>query len=179
MGAAKRKIGVVSALFATAALGGCGDLGELSGRVEEPQLVTKRDIERYPADSPARTALGWWRALQFNSPTLAASYYSDRLHLTPARLRRQLKPGPSVLDLRSGMRIEDVVIEGDRATVFVTRTRILEHPNGRTDKVRNPDVLEMRRETGGWKLADNHYIVSTLRAVRAFVRNGSKPKSSP
>jgi hypothetical protein len=170
------KIGPAVALVVVAALAGCGELGELSGRNEQPQVVTKQDLARYPRDSPAHTVLAWWRALQFDSPTLAARYYSPKLALTPERLERQLAAGPGFLDLTAGLRIVDVVTEGSSATVLALRTRVLQHPNGRKDKVAIPQSVNLRRESGKWKLADNRYIDRALANVRAFVEESKKKK---
>jgi hypothetical protein len=170
------KIGPAVALVVVAALAGCGELGELSGRNEQPQVVTKQDLARYPRDSPAHTVLAWWRALQFDSPTLAARYYSPKLALTPERLERQLAAGPGFLDLTAGLRIVDVVTEGSSATVLALRTRVLQHPNGRKDKVAIPQSVNLRRESGEWKLADNRYIDRALANVRAFVEESKKKK---
>jgi hypothetical protein len=164
------------ALVVVAALAGCGELGELGGRNEQPQVVTRQDLARYPRGSPAHTVLAWWRALQFGSPTLAARYYSPRLALTPKRLERQLNAGPNFLDLTAGLRIVDVVTEGSSATVLALRTRVLQHPNGRKDKVAIPQSVNLRRESGEWKLADNRYIDRALANVRAFVEESKKKK---
>jgi hypothetical protein len=176
MRAIRDKIGPAVALLVVAALAGCGELGELSGRNEQPQVVTKQDLARYPRDSPAHTVLAWWRALQFDSPTLAARYYSPKLALTPERLERQLAAGPGFLDLTAGLRIVDVVAEGSSATVLALRTRVLQHPNGRKDKVAIPQSVNLRRESGEWKLADNRYIDRALANVRAFVEESKKKK---
>jgi hypothetical protein len=176
MRAMRDKIGPAVALVVVAALAGCGELGELSGRNEQPQVVTRQDLARYPRDSPAHTVLAWWRALQFDSPTLAARYYSPKLALTPERLERQLAAGPGFLDLTAGLRIVDVVAEGSSATVLALRTRVLQHPNGRKDKVAIPQSVNLRRESGEWKLADNRYIDRALANVRAFVEESKKKK---
>ncbi len=176
MRALKSKIGFVSALLAVLALGGCGDLGELSGRVDQPQLVTKQELAAYPRDSPEYTALAWWRALQFDSPALAAPYYSHRLNVTAQSLERQLEVGTELFDLRSGLRVVDVVRHGDRASVLAVRTRVLRFPNGRTDRVRLPQTINLRRESGGWRLADNRYIERTLSKIDAFVKKGTALK---
>jgi hypothetical protein len=176
MRAIRDKIGPAVVLVAVAALAGCGELGELSGRNEQPQIVTKQDIARYPRDSPAHTVLAWWRALQFDSPTLAARYYSPRLALTPERLERQLVAGPGFLDLTAGLRIVDVVTEGSSATVLALRIRVLQHPNGRKDRVAVPQSVNLRRESGEWRLADNRYIDRALANVQAFVEQAKKKK---
>jgi hypothetical protein len=176
MRAIREKIGPAVVLVAVAALAGCGELGELSGRNEQPQVVTRQDLARYPRDSPAHTVLAWWRALQFDSPTLAARYYSPKLALTPERLERQLNAGPGFLDLTAGLRIVDVVTQGSSATVLALRVRILQHPNGRKDRVAIPQAVNLRRESGEWKLADNRYIDRALENVRAFIEEAAKKK---
>jgi hypothetical protein len=169
MRAMRNRTGPAVALVTVAALAGCGSLGTLSGRIEQPQVVTKAELARYPADSPERTVLAWWRALQFNSPNLATRYYSPRLKLTTDDLAAQLKAGPDFLDLKAGLRIVDVVTNGTSATVLAFRTRVLQHPNGRTDKVRVPQAVSLRRESGAWRLADNSYIDKAIENVQAFV----------
>jgi hypothetical protein len=168
------KTTLVPILLAVAALAGCGELGELSGRVEQPQIVTKRQLARYPADSPERTVLLWWRALQFNSPELASRYYSPDLKLTPAELEEQLKLGPDFLDLKAGLRLIDVEEKGSSATILALRDRVLQYPNKRLDRVRVPMAFNLRRESGEWRLANNRYIDRALENAQAFIEQGGK-----
>lgn len=168
------KTALVPALLAVVALAGCGELGELRGRIEQPQIVTKQQLARYPAGSPERTVLLWWRALQFNSPELASRYYASDLKLTPARLEEQLKLGPDFLDLKAGLRPVDVDESGDSATILALRERVLQYPNGRDDRVRVPMAFNLIRESGEWRLANNRYIDRALENAEAFIEQGGK-----
>jgi hypothetical protein len=168
------KTALLPTLLAVAALAGCGELGELSGRIEQPQIVTKQQLARYPADSPEHTVLAWWRALQFNSPELASRYYSRDLKLTTAKLEEQLKLGPDFLDLKAGLRLVDVDEKGSSATVLALRDRVLQYPNKRIDRVRVPMAFNLRREAGHWRLANNRYIDRALENAAAFIEQGGK-----
>lgn len=163
----------LAAILVAASLAGCGELGEVSGRIERPQTVTRAQLDKYPPDSPERAVLGWWRALQFNSPELAARYYAPDLKLTTARLEKLLRLGPDFLDLKAGLRVADSVERGDTATVLAVRHRVLEHPNGRVDKVHIPMSVNLRRESGEWKLSDNRYIDRALENAAAFIQEGA------
>ena len=168
------KTALLPALLAVVVLAGCGELGELSGRIEQPQIVTREQLARYPAGSPERTVLLWWRALQFNSPELAARYYSRDLKLTTADLEEQLKLGPDFLDLKAGLRMVGTDESGDTATILALRRRVLQYPNGRADEVRVPMAFNLRREGGEWKLANNRYIDRALENAQAFIEQGGK-----
>jgi hypothetical protein len=155
---------------------GCGSLGGLPGRVEAPQLVTAAQIQHYPQDSPARTVLQWWRALQFGSPEVGARYYASRLHMTPRRLQERLAIGADLLSLKAGLQIVDVVKHGDRATVFALRNQVLLYPNRRKDEIRSPQAFNLVRDHGTWRLADNRYIDHVWANVKSFVKQGSARK---
>jgi len=168
------KTALVPALLAVAALAGCGELGELSGRIEQPQIVTKQQLARYSPGSPARTVLSWWRALQFSSPELASRYYASDLKLTPAEIEEQLKLGPDFLDLKAGLRVIDTDDSGSTATVLALRERVLQYPNGRADRVRVPMAFTLRQESGAWRLTNNRYLDRALENAQAFIDQGSK-----
>jgi hypothetical protein len=167
---------LVLTLATTAALTGCGSLGELTGRVEQPQLLTKRDIERYPESSPARAVLEWWRALQFDNPAFATRYYAARVELTPKRLERKLAIGPDLLNLKARLRVVDVIKKGRTATVLVLLTKVMRHPNGRADKARVPQAFNLVHEGGNWRLSDNRYIDRVVRNVKIFIEKAGRPK---
>jgi hypothetical protein len=172
-----RPVAIASLLLGIAlALVACGSLGGLPGRVEQPQIVTTQEINRYPEDSPVRTVLRWWRALQFGSAELATSYYSPRLGLEPKDIERGLKVGPSLLNLNAGLRVVEVEDAGRGGAVLVMLTKKLRHPNGRTDVERTPVAFELVKQDGRWLLANNDYIDRILRNVRAFVEQGSAKK---
>jgi hypothetical protein len=167
---------LVATLATAAALAGCGSLGELRGRVEEPQLLSERDIERYPKDSPARAVLEWWRALQFDNAVLAAAYYARRVEMTPPRLERRLGVGADVLGLKARFRVVDVIKERRTATVLAVLTRVLRHPNGRADRMRSAHSFNLVREGGKWRLSDNRYIDEVVRNVKIFNEKAGRAK---
>jgi hypothetical protein len=168
--ASSRLLAPVATLAIAVAVAGCGSLGQLPGRVEQPHVVTMRDVDRYPEDSPVRPVLLWWRALQFGSADLAARYYSPELGLTPTKLERLIALGPDILNLRARIRVVDVEKWERRATVLVILTRAFRHPNGRTDKTRSPGSFNLVREDGRWLLSDNRYMQRILRSVQKFVK---------
>jgi hypothetical protein len=148
---------------------GCGSLGGLPGRVQEPQLVTTRDIERYPESSPVRTVLSWWRALQFNSPELAVTYYAPEAGVTKKRIEQELFLGPNILNLKWAISAKAVERKGRKATVLALLTKILRHPNGRTDKVRAPLAFTLVQHGGKWRLAENRYLDGILHNVKGYI----------
>jgi hypothetical protein len=175
---ARRRSALMASVLLTIALAvvGCGSLGALPGRVEQPRVLTTQDVDRYPRDSPARSVLEWWRALQFDSPALAARYYSPRLGLTPNELERYLKLGPGLLKLHAGVRVVQVEKQGRHSTVLIWLTQRLRHPNGRTDVVRTPASFDLVKQHGRWLLADNRYVVGVYDAVKTFVVKGTAQK---
>lgn len=171
---AHRHLTIVAALAIAVAIAGCGSLGGLPGRVEQPQIVTEADINRYPQDSPVRAVLEWWRALQFKSAPLAARYYVPEADVTAKDLERALSIGSGLLNLNDGIRVVEVNREGREATVLVMLTKRLSHPNGRTDIVRTPVSFDLVERDGRWLLTGNQYIARILRNVTEYVEKGSK-----
>jgi hypothetical protein len=171
-----RFLAPVATLAIAAALAGCGSLGQLPGRVEQPHVVTVKEIDRYPEDSPVRTVLQWWRALQFGNPELAARYYSPKLDVTPKRVEEALAVGPGILGVTADLRVVDVEKWGRRATILALLTKEFRHPNGRTDKTSVTASFNVVRQGGRWFLADNRYIDRIMRNVKEFIEQGTPKK---
>jgi hypothetical protein len=173
-----RFLAPVATLAIAAALAGCGSLGQLPGRVEQPQVVTAEDIHRYPEGSPVRTVLQWWRALQFGNAELAARYYSPKLGLTPRKLEQALVVGPGgrILGVTAGLRVVDVEKWGRRATVLAFLTKEFRYPNGRTDKTSSTASFNVVRQGGRWFLADNSYLDRIFQTVKKFIEEGTAKK---
>jgi hypothetical protein len=161
----------VLALVATLAASGCGDLGtgEQTERTDEPQFLSKQDVAEYAPDSPARTVVAWWRALQFESPDVAQRHYAAPVGMTRLKLARQLNYGPGLLNLEARPDVSDVIRFGDRATVFVLLTQIQRHPNGREERQRVARSFNLVLEDGEWKLSDNRYLNRITRVAKALV----------
>ena len=174
--ASSRFLAPVATLTVAAAIAGCGSLGQLPGRVEQPDVVTRQDIARYPEDSPVRTVLRWWRALQFKSADLAARYYSPDVGMTPKALEGHLALPPDVLNTTAHLRVVDVEKSERGATVLIFLTNVFRHPNGRTDKTRAPNSFHLVRRDGRWLLADNRYIARIERSVKKFVEESPQGK---
>jgi hypothetical protein len=172
-----RSAPMASVLLAVAlAVVGCGSLGALPGRVEQPHVLTTQEVDRYPRDSPARALLEWWRALQFDSPALASRYYEPRVGVTPKQLERYLKLGPALLKLHAALRVVQVQTQGRHSTVLIWLTQTLRHPNGRKDVVRTPVSFDLEKQNGRWLLADNRYMAAVYHEVKTFVVKGTAKK---
>ena len=72
----------------TGAASGCGN--ERPVEVVAPRTVEARDLARYPADSPQRSALELLRAVQFNDPTAVAHYLDPSFGLSHAAVAKSL-----------------------------------------------------------------------------------------
>jgi hypothetical protein len=150
---------------------GCSGLGsdeEVPERVTGPALVTKAQLDRLPAASPARVVFEWWRALQFDNATIAARYYADDLGMTPDKLDRDLTYGAGALGLTARPRLVDVDENGDAATVNVLLEQLTPRPNGRVDKLETARGFNLVREDGEWKLSENRYLARAGRVQRFF-----------
>ena len=137
------RVPLAVAMIALASLAaGCGQARHT--RVLSSHYVQRSDLERYPADSPARASLELLRVLQFNDPGAAATFFTGRLRPTPEQIREFLA-GYRRLALGVGVpRILRVARAGDRATVYAA---VLQWDS----------VLAYQRIRGSWKLA--HYRV--------------------
>jgi hypothetical protein len=169
---------LVAILGAAAVVASCGSLGtgEETKPVDQPQLLTGRDLARQPEGSPARTVLEWWRALQFDNPVIAYGHYSDQVkrRLSQRELAHQLGFGPGVLDLGARPRVAEVEEKGDEATVFVLMSKVARNPNGRADETRTARSFNLVREGGDWKLADNRYLARAAANAEALFAGGQQ-----
>lgn len=156
------------ALLACAGSVGCGGFGgdDVTVRVTQPALLSKKQVERQPAGSPQRAFFTWWRALQYKNAVEATGYFSASLHMTPGRVYRYIQAAES--NLASRPRLVDVETTGDKAIVRLLMERITKNPNGRTDRERKAQAFNLVREDGSWKLADNLYLEGIYRIYREF-----------
>jgi hypothetical protein len=165
----RRAIAVVAAL-AVAATTGCGAFGDdpVTERVQQPGLLTKRQVERHPEGTPQRAFFEWWRAVQYDNAALAAGYYAHSAGVTVDKLDRQLGIGLDVMGLSARPRLVEVDESGDTAIVLTLLERVVENPNGRADRVRRPRGFNLVREDGEWKLADNRFLGRQEQIHREF-----------
>ena len=155
---------------------GCGDF-DLPDQKTGPALVTHAQLERYPAASPARQVLEWWRALQFLDPDLARRYYAQGSRPSEAHLARELSVGADALGTSRRPQIADVYRRRWEATVFVVFTKRTRQPNGRLDEARSPYAFTLVLEDGRWKLADNRYLEFAAQHAGASGSSGRRPSS--
>jgi hypothetical protein len=155
----RRAIAVVAAL-AVAATAGCGAFGDdpVTERVQQPGLLTKRQVERHPEGTPQRAFFDWWRAVQYDNAAVAVRYYARSAGVTVDTLDRQLGIGLEVMGLTARPHLVEVDESGDTAVVLTLLERVVENPNGRADRVRKPRGFNLVREDGEWKLADNRFL---------------------
>jgi hypothetical protein len=148
-------------ISAAGSLAGCG------GGTVRPQsvpanenLVTKDDILAVAPDSPQRSLLRWWRAVQYEDR-------SGHLQLLSPKLRRQrIKDGRGRYDVLLAWgafvpakpKIVSTEIRGNRATVFTqVYIRQLVGAN-RTYETSFPQAFTFVRTNGSWYLADDTFI---------------------
>jgi hypothetical protein len=165
-----RRAGAALAALAAAALAGCGAFGDdpVTERVQQPALLTKRQVERHPEGTPARAFFEWWRAVQYDNAPVAIRYYADSAGMTLAKMDRQLGYGAGALSLQARPILVEEDIDGDKATVLVLLESIVENPNGRSDRTRRARGFNLVRVDGEWKLADNLYIDRQARIYLRF-----------
>lgn len=166
------KLPLVSACAAlTLVAAGCGSGSlppqEIPGASE--QLLSAGAVTRYPASSPQRALLAWWRMAQFADRPAFIAAFTPALR---ARFEGNRRFGEEI-DFFAGSirnaapRILSTEIDGDRARVFtkvVYRTPI---GASRFLTSTRPQAFELVRHPGGWLLADDTFVQSTLRSLPA------------
>jgi hypothetical protein len=149
-----------SALFA-ASLGGCGQLGadHQGFRVEAAGPAADPSVMRYPAGSPQRVALEWYRALQRRDVALARHLLAPGAAPPPQRFERLLRRARFFLRRVALGPVSDVVLHRHRATVFTDLRIRWVAPNGRVKELRTPQSLTLRRvRDGAWRLGDAYLL---------------------
>jgi hypothetical protein len=118
-------------------------------------LVRSGDVGRYPAGSPERAFLSWWRSAQYDDVGAAYAGLSDalRARVTAERFAGQLQDAAGGL---SGYlpRVAGQTSAGRRITLQVA---IIGFARGRPSAI-VPRTFEMRRERGAWRLDDLSYV---------------------
>jgi hypothetical protein len=114
--------------------------------------VGRRQLSRYPADSPERAFLEWFGALQRSRSATAVRYYAPGLELTERELARLRRQAAYAFDGFGPPRILGVSRRGDVASVrvglrnYISATEFKESP---------ATTFRLRRAGGQWLLADN------------------------
>jgi hypothetical protein len=167
--------GVVAA-FVTIGCGK-GELAPKRGLPANTVLVTQKDIVEYPANSPQRTLMSWWRAMQYAD----GRGYLARL-ATPVRRAREADRAYRVQLPLIARQVDDafphitqVVTEGDRATVY---TELEFRQLVGADKYATTRVAQafaMVREEGLWRVADDLFVEAGVQdQLRALAQQDAK-----
>jgi hypothetical protein len=156
---------------------GCSALGvggERERRVA-PVVLRSSDLARYPAGSPARDFLRWWRELQYNNPGGAAAFYASAVDMTPGKMERSLRFAPSYFHFGTKPEILDVSTQGDSARVRASFRTVATLPNGAVLRQIETRVFRLVREQGIWKQTDNVYVAQ----LAAFAGNAPPKRGAP
>jgi hypothetical protein len=171
LGLLSRAAGPLGTVAAALALVGCGSGGSLEpqqypGAAE--QLVTAREVERQPADSPQRALISWWRSAQFAERMDFLAGFDSAIR---DRLSVRLDFDKELDYFAGGIRvakphIANVERENERATVYVVVN--FRQPVGATRFVVTtvPQAFPMVREAGKWRLADDHFFRARIAPLR-------------
>jgi hypothetical protein len=157
----RRVLYAVALAAAAAALAGCGGGGGSSSAAPAPapreaeELLTAKDVSRYPEGSPARAVLAWWRRAQF----------ADRIGVERAftkSIRERLHEAGN----------ERLAVEFFAAVIRPARPKILDvERDGPTAVVYTqiqyvsssaPRAFRLVREKERWVLDDDSYMQSVL-----------------
>lgn len=155
-----RRAALLIGLCATLVVSGCGDLGpdDPEPTRQPSDTLTQKDIERLDSDSPARTVLSWWRALQFGNPGGAAELYAPTTGITAERLNNQLRYAPKYFNFLARPAVQGIKYRGPVATVSLLLRSTTEAANGREDVIERPLAVRLVRVNGRWRLTDNLYL---------------------
>jgi hypothetical protein len=140
---------------------GCGG-GTITPRriPANENLVTNGDIRATAPNSPERSLLHWWRAVQYGDLTVYLDF------LSPSLRRQRTRDGRARSDLRLARgtfipakpEILSRVINGNHATVY-TRIYVLQLVGAsRTYTTSFPQAFSFVRTDGSWGLVDDLYI---------------------
>jgi hypothetical protein len=155
---------------------GCGssdNTSDVAPKTPDDLLVTKSDIEAAKPDSPARTLLSWWQAIQFNDARKAVSFYAKGI--SESHLESQLRSASP--QSQQKLEVEETSYSGHRATVYVVIITGTTTPGGELNTIsRQTTSFYLVRRSGRWLLNNNHYLSSRAAAAAALqkaARNSS------
>lgn len=165
------------ALFAAAcalALGACGDSDSSasSDAPETPPPLSDQEVRAAAKGSPERAILEWWRALQFQDPVTGYDFLS-----------RKLKSQTSAEEFRTQIPLLQGRVTGRPEVVDIVKTgggtkaRALiqiAFPSGTLNR-----TLELVREGGKWRLADDFFIRESIRAAQTAASAKSAAPTPP
>lgn len=133
------------------------------------QLLSQKDIDAVPVDSPAHTILVWWRYLQYKDPRDALDLFSPGIRADVTNkggfdlVQRDL--GPWLTNIRP--KVVDTVINGATATVFL---RVLINTPVGTNIVKTSQdslAIPLVKESRRWLINDSTFFLSQGALLRA------------
>lgn len=145
------------------AVSACGELGaRYTGmRVIPPSPVVQQAVARYPAGTPQRTVLEWFRALQARDIERATAFYAPEARISPNVILFERVAGSRYFAQAQLPRIIGTSTAGTHATVFTVIDFRWSAPDGRGAVYFRPQAFELQRRRGVWQLADNYFLEST------------------
>lgn len=151
-------IAPICAVIALACLlGGCGRLGaSYKGMRLDPPTTIGPELAQYPADSPQRAVLEWYRAIQLGNVSAAATYYVGAARVTPTRVDRFRRS--AFFSVFQPPRILSAWHRHGSTTVFTSLEARWSAPDGRSYSFTLPQGFELHRLGSAWKLGDDHFL---------------------
>jgi hypothetical protein len=148
-------------------------------RNEELSIVSRGDLDAHPADSPQRTILTLWRAIQFRDAQGAIALFTP----PPTKSQRSgvesfLVGSAAVTAATSTPRFVNVDRTRSRATVVVQSVERKKVGSGVTTSVEPPLRFALARRPSGWKIRWLR-LVSRLTGGRIVLRPGKPVTESP
>jgi hypothetical protein len=149
-------VGLV-ALGLVGGLGACGDDDEETAPESGPREVSERQLNEYKPGTPERTALEWWRDVQFGNAEGALELYTDDAVNSEEDYRRQISYATS--SFVGVPEIVELQRDGDFATLYMTL-----RPPG-SEAPPRPLSLNLARVDGEWLIRDNQLMEQQVARV--------------
>jgi hypothetical protein len=179
----------IAACVSAAALSGCSSCSAIvsacgSGKsvsFENPyarQLVGPPDLAKYPATSPARALLAWWRDIQYNNLAGYLAGYDAPLKAVRSSTglgQRELSLLSGQLQVQKPLVLYTVRTQAGSATIYALIS--IRAPLGTRDyrSAESPHAFTMVLEGGRWRLADDGFAGTFLLAEHKAL---ASPKTS-
>jgi hypothetical protein len=170
----------VAAALALVAIAGCGggDPPPPGTPSASEDLLTLAAVHKQPAGSPQEALLQWWMHIQYNDLN---GYLRDLAK--PIRRQREAEPQTrhnlllvSGDSLRSQPKIEESQREDGAVTIY---TRVeTRQPVGasRFTTSSTPQAFTLIKEGGGWKIAEDSYVLDRATIIREAIEATKKKK---
>jgi hypothetical protein len=152
----------MSALVLSACGGGSDSSSTETGAIEEGRYVTAANLEDTKAGSPQATTLDWWKAVQFANAGVAASYYAKGAAPDEEQLARELSAASS--QFVGVPQFNSEAVAGGKGTLYF----FLGRPG--SDAPPRPLSINLVKERGEWKLADNQLLEQQVARVAKLLR---------